>query len=295
MLEKVRNARAIVDKEIEDFIRARDLALIFREPQAGEFPSVYREWIQASRLNRFCGLSEAVFPHASYVHGTSQAFDFFYRQHLGRRLRFMKGEFAYHKIFTRNALNAALLEDDELRANDALIVSLPFSDSGALPEGISSALDTCERLQIPVLVDAAYVGISTGLEFDFSHPAIQVVTTSLSKTFHGAAHARIGVRFQRKHVDDPVDFFNDVGMFSRVGWHLGIDLMRQFAVDFVAEKYRPTQLALCQELGVDPSSCVIFGLARAGDDRFRALNRGRATHRLCLSSLIAERQGVDQK
>lgn len=292
MIEKVRNARAIVDKEIEDFVRARDLSLLYQEPHAGEFPAEYRRWIQASRLNRFSGLSEAVFPHASYVHGTSQAFDFFYREHFSKRFRFFRGEFAYHKIFARHSLQVAALEEDELRAGDALIVSLPFSDSGALPDGMAATLDTCERLQVPVLIDAAYVGMSTGLEFDFSHPAIHTVTTSLSKTFHGAAYARIGVRFQRKHIDDPVDFFNDVGMFNRVGWHLGLDLMRRFSVDFIAEKYRSTQLAICKELDVEPSACVIFGLARATDERFKALNRGRDTHRLCVSRLIAERHGV---
>lgn len=292
MLEKVRNARAIVDKEIEAFVRTRDLGLLFLEPKPGEFAACYREWIQASRLNRFSGLSEKEFPHASYVHGTSQAFDFFYREHFHKRFRFMKGEFAYHKIFSRNTLQSAPLEEDVLRQGDALIVSLPFSDSGGLPEGLSQTLDECARLQIPVLIDAAYIGISTGLEFDFSHPAIHTVATSLSKTFYGAAYARVGVRFQRKHIDDPVDFFNDVGMFSRVGWHLGIQMMHKFSADYIAEKYRATQIAICQELGVEPSSCVIFGIARSDDDRFHELNRGRATHRLCLSHLIAERHGV---
>lgn len=281
-----RNAVAIDDPEVKEFLLSNkdDLGALFEEGLEKEFLSTYRQWISESRLNRFKGLTDADFPFARYVHGTSQTFDHYFRRQSGRRVRFFKGEFVYHKIYCREVIPWAFIEDGPIAAGDAVIVSLPFSDSGEVPNDLNETLDKCHSLGVPVLIDAAYIGICRDIEFDFSHPAIETVTSSLSKAFTGAAALRIGVRFEREFRDDPVDFFNSVGMFSRLGAKLGTKLMTRFSCDFISEKYFKKQQEICAGIGVTPSSCVIFA---NGDDRFQSFNRGGVFNRICLSKLLA--------
>lgn len=280
-----RNAVAIDDSEVKEFLLSRkdDLGAVFEDGLGSEFPSTYRQWILKSRLNQFKGLSETDFPFARYVHGTSQAFDHFFRRHAKRRVRFFKGEFAYHKIYCRDVIPWAFIEDAPISAGDAVIISLPFSDTGGVPKELNETLDKCHSLGVPVLIDAAYIGICRDINFDFSHPAIETVTSSLSKAFTGAAGLRIGIRFERVLRDDPVDFFNGVGMFSRIGAKLGTRLMNRFSCDFISEKYFEKQQEICKQLGVTTSACVIFA---NGDDRFQSFNRGGAFNRICLSRLF---------
>lgn len=280
-----RNAVAIEDPDVKDFLLSghSELSALFEEGLEKEFLSRYRQWILESRMNRFSGLSETDYPFACYVHGTSQSFDHFFRRHANRRVRFFKGEFAYHKIYCRDVIPWVFVEDEPIGLGDAVIVSMPFSDSGEVPIALKDTLDRCHLLGVPVLIDAAYIGICRQVEFDFSHPAIETVTTSLSKAFTGAAALRIGARFERVFRDDPVDFFNGVGMFSRVGARLGTKLLKRFECDYIPTKYLSKQLEICDRLNLTPSSCVIFA---NGDDRFRAFNRGGAYNRICLSKLF---------
>jgi hypothetical protein len=280
-----RNARAIDDIEVKSFLLSHqsDIHALYEEGLETEFLETYRSWIQASQLNRFSGLGEDVYPFAAYVHGTSQAFDHFFRKIGSKRIRFFKGEFAYHKVYCGDVLKWAFLEDAPLDHGDAVIVSVPFSDTGGLHEKMAEVLNQSLALGIPVMIDAAYVGISQGIEFDFSHPAIDTVTSSLSKTFTGAAHLRTGIRFHRTFCNDPIDFFNSVGMFARLGAKLGTRLMRRFDCDYIPKKYRSAQLMVCQDLALIPSQSVLFGF---GDARYAALNRGGLPNRVCISSLL---------
>ncbi|MBN8542081.1 MAG: hypothetical protein J0L82_16935 [Deltaproteobacteria bacterium] len=284
-IEKGRLARAVEDSEVKNFLLSchSEFQALYEEGLEKEFFKTFRNWIQASRLNQFSGLSEKNYPYATYVHGTSQAFDHFFRQYGRKRIRFFKGEFAYHKIYCGDVIDWMFVEDAPLESGDAVIVSVPFSDTGGLHAQLQDVLAQCQKLSIPVMIDAAYVGISQDITFDFSHPAIETVTSSLSKTFFGAAHLRAGIRLERTFRNDPIDFFNSVGMFSRLGAKLGTRLMQKFSCDFIPEKYRQLQLAVCQDLSLTPSQSVLFGL---GDARYAALNRGGVPNRVCISSLL---------
>ncbi len=285
-IEKGRLARAIEDSEVKSFLLScqSDIQALYEEGLEKEFLNTFRSWIQASRLNRFSGLGEDAYPFATYVHGTSQAFDHFFRQYGRKRIRFFKGEFAYHKIYCGDLIEWTFIEDGPLETGDAVIVSVPFSDTGGLHSQLPDVLIQSQKLGIPVMVDAAYVGISQDINFDFSHPAIETVTASLSKTFFGAAHLRTGIRLERTFRNDSIDFFNSVGMFSRLGAKLGTRLMQKFSCDYIPEKYRQAQLAVCQDLSMTPSQSVLFGL---GDARYAALNRGGVPNRVCISSLLS--------
>ena len=75
-----RSALPIRDPEVLSFIKKIDVNHFFTKSLQDltireRFIKEYFKWIQTSKLNKLHGIKK--FKHLSYVHGTSQSFDFF--------------------------------------------------------------------------------------------------------------------------------------------------------------------------------------------------------------------------
>lgn len=93
-----------------------------------EYLETYTQWITNSNRNQLLGLEQYV--SRSFIHGTIQCFDHFYLKYSTRRFRFFRGEFMYHKASMKSSLEWAWLNDSGIESNDAVIISVPFSDFG---------------------------------------------------------------------------------------------------------------------------------------------------------------------
>ena len=161
-----------------------------------EFLNTYRNWITNSKLNNILGLE--AFGVSAFANGTSEAFDKFYLKNCTRRFRCFQGEYMYHPASWRNYFpNWARLEDEPLDANDAVVLSLPFSDTGDIHSEYNNLMTQCTLQGIPVLIDMAFFGTTGGLEVNIDFPCVTDVTFSLSKTFP-IAHARAGMRLKTR-------------------------------------------------------------------------------------------------
>lgn len=245
-----------------------------------EFCTTYKKWILSSTLNNINGLDQ--FPFICYSNGTTEAFDKFYIKNQTRRFRCFRGEYVYHRLAWRNSYpDWAWLDDECLDPNDAVVISLPFSDTGNSHSLHEALLDKCDELGIPVLVDCAYFGICEGLDFNFNHTSITDITFSLSKVFP-VAYARIGIRFTRIDDDDPLFVVNKIGYTNRLGPQIGLQLINNFSPDYIYTKYRDRQIAICKDLNVTPSRTVLFGI---GGEQWVEYNRGTATNRLSFNKV----------
>jgi hypothetical protein len=279
------NAFAIEDSNVVDLlnnaIRVSDV--VKDDNVHTRFLIKYREWIQSTKNNTISGLEQ--FPYACFTNGTTEAFDKFYAKHSTRRFRFFKGEYVYHRLSCRNNnYDWKYIDDSKLDKNDVVIISLPFSDTGNKHTQLDHILDTCNSLDIPVLLDCAYFGICSGLDFNFTHKCIKEITFSLSKTFF-SAHIRIGMRLSRQDDDDPLFVTNKMGYVNRLSGQIGINLLDHLSPDYIFDKYRQRQLDYCNILGVESSNCVLFGI---GDDRWNDYNRDRETNRLSFHKFLAD-------
>lgn len=251
-----------------------DLSCLHDDQVVPRFLDQYHAWITSTQLNRLSGLER--FPHRSFSLGTSEAFDKFYLRHSQRRFRCFRGEYLYHKLAWRDWLSWSYLEDADLHENDAVVISMPFADLGAPHPGQPELLARCQELGVPVLMDCAFFGICRDIDFDFSAGCITDLTFSLSKAFP-VAHARIGMRYSTVDHDDTMFVYDKLDYRSRVGASLGQRFMSQFGPDFICQRYSSAQVSLCEELGVQPSPTVLFGL---GGPEWHIYNRGLGTNRL---------------
>jgi hypothetical protein len=241
-----------------------------------EFIKKYNDWIRSSQLNKLEGLD--AFPVSAYSQGTTEAFDKFYMKHRTRRFRVFQGEYMYHVGSWKNGFDWAYMEHDRLESKDAVIMSLPFSDTGEVHPKTQETLDRCAELGIPVLIDCAFFGLCKGIEFNLDQPAITDITFSLSKCLP-AAPLRIGMRLTRKDDDDSLLIYNKTNYVNRIGAAVGLRILDYITPDSNWERWHETQEYFCQQLGVRPSSTVIFGIDKSGVHQ--QYNRGQDTSRLC--------------
>ena len=246
-----------------------------------EFLEKYQQWVLTTKNNTIQGLDN--FKYACFSNGTTEAFDKFYAKYSSRRFRFFKGEYVYHRLSCRNNnFNWAYLDDERLTKNDAVIISLPFSDTGNKHKDMDALMHNCSAMGIPVLLDCAYLGVCSRIDFNFNHECIKEVTFSLSKSLY-AAHLRIGMRLTREDDDDPLFVTNKIGYVNKLSCYLGLQLIEKFSPDYIYNKYREKQIEICNILDVEPSNCVLFGI---GDNNWDEYNRDRETNRLSFHKFL---------
>jgi hypothetical protein len=227
-----------------------------------QFLSTYVDWLRACRSTPVVGLDQ--FSQRYFVNGVTQSYDIFFYEHKARRFRTLKGEYPYVRL---SVDRWAHLEDDELRKDDALALSYPFYSDGGVPRNYRQLLDRCQELGVPVLIDAAYFGTCYGVSFDYSHPAIEMVSFSLSKPFC-AQSFRIGMLFAKRKLGYLEEIQVQARYYNRVGAYVGLRLMQEFTPDFLPDNYRDAHQRVCRELGVMPSHCLMLANLRDDDRRF---------------------------
>ena len=284
----MKGARPIPDKQSYDFIKHNINGNCLYTPfLIQDYCDTYSEWIQSTKLNKLSNLDE--FKSKKFVHGTSQSFDFFYLTNHNKRFRIFRGDFMYHQImFKRGKFNWSYLEDDRIQTNDAVIMSVPFSDSGDIHPQTYEILNECEKWEVPVFIDCAYMIMSRDIEFDFNRKCIQGISFSMTKGFYGAEHLRIGLRLTKEFTDDPVEVFNQFEMINWIGPDIGLKLMNNFEVDYIQNKYYDRQIEICKELNIESSKCAIFGITDKNNFKFKEYDRGTNWRRVCISSLLGD-------
>jgi hypothetical protein len=240
-----------------------------------EYLYEYDSWIKNSKSNVFTGLEE--FGYRCYSNGTTEAFDKFYLKNTKRRFRCFKGEYMYHKLAWRNHFEWAYLDDSPLHKNDAVVISLPFADTGDIHKDYFSLMRKCSDMGVPVLVDCAYFGACRNIHIDVAYPCITDVTFSLSKTFP-VAYARIGMRYTKEDNDDTMFVYHKINYNNKIGALIGLEYFKNFSADYIPQKYLDKQLEFCNTLDVQPSKTVLFGIDT--QQKFQEYNRGGNTNRL---------------
>lgn len=270
---------AIQDTLVIDYMKSLNVIdSLWNDNITKEFCSEYIKWIGTTKNNTVSGLDN--FKHLVFSNGTSQAFDMFYIKNKDRRFRCFKGEYIYHQLAWRNNWPTwKLLEDDEIKEGDAVVISLPFSNTGNSHEQMDALLETCNNLKIPVLIDCVYFGTCSNINFNFNHDCITDVVFGLSKAFP-VAHARIGMRLTRTDDDDLMFVYDKINYNNRIGATLGLELIKKFSPDYIYNKYVGQQQTLCSKLNITPSNTVLFGLD--SKNLYPEYNRGGSINRLGL-------------
>jgi hypothetical protein len=272
----------VIEQEVRDIIcNVTQLGCLDDLEIHNKFLTEYKNWIKNSKNHYIKGLD--LFQSAAFSNGTTEAFDKFYLKHSQKRLRYFRGEYMYHTAIGKHYFKLFdYLDDYPIQEGDVVVMSFPFANTGGEHPMYKDVLIECSRLSVPVLIDCAYINISGGLHFDFNYSCINEIVFSLSKAFP-VGHLRIGMRLSREDNDDPLFVYNKNRYINRLGAAVGFELIKIYSIDYNYNRYRESQLSMCQELGIDPSPTVVFGTSIK---KFPEYNRGGLENRLCFSKFL---------
>ena len=269
------SAFAIMDPVTTELLNTVDADWLFDDTIIDRYVERYEQWINTTKNNTISGLDQ--FKFKCFSNGTTESFDKFYMKNASRRFRCFRGEYMYHKLAWRDKFNWKWIEDSRLDKNDAVVISLPFADTGNKHIDMEFILHNCSAMGIPVLVDCAYFGLCNGIDFNFNHSCITDITFSLSKTFP-VANARVGIRFTREDNDDTLFVYQKIHYNNKIAAGLGLEFLNQFPPDYIYNKYSAIQKQICKKLNVDASQTVLFGIDTT--NQYPEYNRGSITNRL---------------
>lgn len=279
--------KPIYDPEVNAFLHqhfadltAHDLDLRSWSPV--EHIEIFESWIKNSQHRQIIGLED--FKHRALCAGTSQAIETFINRNQNRRIRFSKSEFALAKIVCNaNGVSWHWLEDGPVQVGDAVVISCPFSGNGGYMDGLEEILGDCEISAVPVLIDAAYFGISTGIKIDVNSPCITDVCISISKPF--STMLRHGIRFTRSYHDDTVQNSSTMGIVPRPCVLLSSQILCKFGSDYIVDKYLSRYRNVCDDYSLMQTPTVT--LALGSPDTFQDFQRGNYI-RICVTDEVLQ-------
>lgn len=221
--------------------------------------------------------------------GVTEAFQDFYIRHARRDLFILRGEYPYHKDVW-NSLGRTYFELDStpLHENASVILSVPFSATGAVHPATQDILAECSRWNVPVFLDLAFLGLGASVNVSpfLQYPCVDTFAFSFSKLF-SLGRMRAGWMWMRKPAGS-ISILNQWRYNNWIGHFVAHQCLRHFSFDYMSEKYAPLQRKLCKELGLAPSESFIFGLGGSG---FESFSRQGVANRVCLSPLLEQECG----
>lgn len=218
--------------------------------------NTFKQWIKDYPHNSIVGIDnfEAVFSN-----GTTQAFDSFYMANHTRRFRFFPEEYPYHYVQVKTSMNYDFMCQDklDLQPGDAVILSLPYANTGTAHPLTTQILQECNQKSIPVLLDLCYYFIAADQHIDLTYECIDTVSFSLSKLFP-VGHSRIGLRLSNHK--DGQNIYHNHRYINQLSEYIGYKLMKEFNPEYIYNKYKIKQLEICKYLEIEPSDSILFGL-----------------------------------
>lgn len=259
----------------------------YQKISLNDYSNCWRSWLTTSNNKKLIGLEN--FLHSDYVQGSSQTFDHFVLKHSAlREIVTFIGDFQYHSCISKKVHFRNLQSAKDLTSNQALLISLPFSDFGTTHPQFIQILNTCNKLSIPVCVDLAYWGIAKNVNLNINDfPCITEITSSLSKPFYTLENHRVGIRFSKNYLDDGISMLNEVQMQNFYSMGLGIHYMLQFSCDWNWQQYGNQYQDICRDKKLIPTDTIIFGIDN--NDKYNDFNRGiPGNNRICISPLLKD-------
>lgn len=271
-----------VNEYLTDLLRTVDLSRLTPDRWSNnQYTDAFQDWIAHRTFNKVQGLSN--FTNACYSAGAAESIDSFVNRHVkNRRIRFSVAEYVGAKI-TCNAAGGtwAFLEDGEITVNDAVVISCPFSGNGDSYSNFDQLMIQCTELNVPVLIDLSYYGISYHMHINLDYDCITDVVFSLSKPM--ATQLRAGIRFRRQELDDTMQGNFSIKVYNRIAATVAIGLMKNFPQEYFANRYGGVSRHFCQQLGLDPTPTVTLALGNA--DHHSEFLRG-GYYRVCITDEI---------
>ena len=221
------------------------------ENARNDFINKAHEFFTSSALYKLQNIE--TLPHIDIIMGCQHFIDGLLVKYGINGVQILENDYGYYK---RLSPEISFAKVAELEYSKPLLMSAPTPGYLDLRPNFDEILNECQEKEIPVHLDACWLGASKDIEIDLSHPAIYSIGMSLSKG-QGFDWNRIGLRWSRMHDDhDNICLMNDNGMIPEQLMANGILAIDNIPIDYLWNTYSDRHQEVCQELKLRPTKMI---------------------------------------
>jgi hypothetical protein len=216
-----------------------------------DFQEYFKNWLASSKLNKLEGLES--FLRSDICIGCTQFIDTIYMK---GPVQTLKGDYRYHQRLNPDISYSV---PGYLLPNIPLIIALPFPSIGSEHPNLEEILNECERKNIEVHIDGAWITCSRFINFNFDHPAVVSVALSLSKGL-GLGWNRIALRWTKSTVPDAITIMNDFHMNNRVPAMIANHFLSNLEADHLWKTHAARYDKICKDFDLVPTKSIHLAL-----------------------------------
>lgn len=223
----------------------------FSEPQrvieSSELLPIADEWWKSTKINSLLGWEN--FPCVDFTLGCTH-----YIESTASKLKWdiqvLPFEYAIYKLMGIQESHIGSLKPDT-----PLFISLPNWKCSEIPEYWEDLLKECEKKNIDIHIDFAWLLVSKNIEIDVSHPCIKSFGMSWSK--YDMQWNRCGIRWSRQRSLDSVTILNHYykDTFTNVT-SAAYNLIDNIERDYMWNKYAHLNQQVCHDLNLIPRNTL---------------------------------------
>ena len=175
------------------------------------------------------------FPHHDIILGCQQFIDNLISKQGLNGLQIFEHDYHYYKTLNPDIEYVTV---DTLQPGKPVLIALPFPGHLQEHRQMNEILEVCNRKNIDVHVDCAWITSAFDIEFNFDQPCIKSFAMSFSKAY-SLNWNKIGIRWSRElDKRDAITIQNKSGAISRFNMYVGQKYMEKFPIDYICKKHK---------------------------------------------------------
>lgn len=212
-----------------------------------EFVPMADEWFRSTKRNTLLGWD--AFPCVDVILGCTHFIESLLIRQQGN-IQVLPGDYAYYGLMGIHGT-----EPGQLRPDTPLLISLPNWRYADLRPEWTAVLNECERKNIDIHIDMAWITVSRNIELDLDHPCIKSFGMSLSK--YSMEWNRIGLRWSRQRTMDSITIFNQYqGMPNANLTSCGAYIIKNLPRDYAWDTYESAHERVCRDHNLLPTKAI---------------------------------------
>lgn len=230
------------------------------------FQTAAADFFTSSQRYQLQGIEQ--FLHHDTIMGCNHFIDNLIMQHGVSGLQIFEHDYKYYQ---RLCPAITFAQVNKLIPGKPVLIAAPIPGYLDLHPQWTEIVAECEDKNIPMHLDASWLGAATDIVLDLRSPAIRSVCMSLSKGL-GMHWNRVGLRWSRDHdATDSISIYNQFDMIPESLVRNGMVAMSQVDPDYLWNTYGDRHREICRTLKLRPSKIIhaarsldrtqLFGLA----------------------------------
>ena len=208
-------------------------------------------YFTASRRYQLQGIDQ--FGYQDIIIGCNHFIDNLVMKHGVEGLQIFEHDYKYYQ---RMCPGISFARVGKLVLGKPVLIAAPIPGYLDLHPQWSEIVKECEIKNIPMHLDASWMGAATDIDLDLRSRAIRSVCMSLSKG-QGMHWNRVGLRWSRDHDEtDSISIYNQFRMIPECLVRNGIVAMSQVEPDYLWNTYGDQHRAICRVLKLRPSKII---------------------------------------